>query len=130
MHPQIRLQVEGGNVLRGGCHRDEERASTASVHSLPWIKESPAIKSAAVVFLFWLFACRQQHIYWCFTGYEHSEQWRCGQGPGVQLSVAHGSAECGSVLWTCTEQAQGGGTAERGHGGAQGRCDSTVAKVL
>lgn len=63
----------------GRRHRGKGRESTASVHSLPWTKESSAIKSAAVLFLLWLFAFRQQHIYWLFIGCEHSEQWLCGQ---------------------------------------------------
>lgn len=93
-----------------GCHRPEGRENTASVHSLPWTEESSAIKSAAVLFLLWLLAFRQQHIYWLFIGCEHSEQWLCGQGPGVQLSVAHGSAEFGRAL--ALNKPRKGGTAE------------------
>lgn len=71
-----------------GCHRGEDRDSTACVHSLPKMKESPAIKSAAVLFLLWLFAFRQQHIYWLFIGCEHSEQKLCG--PGARSAVVCG----------------------------------------
>lgn len=101
------LQVEGGNMLQGVT---EVRGREHSICSLSALDQGEPCHQKCCCALPSVAAFRQQHIYWLFIGCEHSEQWLCGQGPGVQLSVAHGSAEFGRAL--LLNKPRKGGTAE------------------
>ena len=89
VHPQIGLQVEGGNVLL--MVMEERVVHIICSLSLPWTKESLTVQSSTVLFLLPLFACRQQYIYWLSIDCEHSEQWLC-------IAEARSAVVCGPWL--------------------------------